>query len=127
MFTHLIPLTKKSGNEADKRALTIFQIIRDSVKSILEVPDTDIITVLHKCTVKRTDPYLFTLEKSSGKRIIPDVILSMHTSDKEKLDLNENLLRETLERDWKKFVGEDLAIEIWIDDFRVWGFVGLQI
>ena len=127
MFTHLIPLTKKSGNEADKRALTIFQIIRDSVKSILEVPDTDIITVLHKCTVKRTDPYLCTLEENSGKRIIPDVILSMHTSDKEKLDLNENLLRETLERDWKKYVGEDLAIEIWIDDFRVWGFVGLQI
>ena len=89
-------------------------LIRKAIAEIWEVPVTDIIVMLHRCTVFVPDPV------AAAAGTLPDAVVKINTSD-EALKEKAAALRDRLVAEWRSFFGGEITAEIWIGFFHSWG------
>ncbi len=113
-YIDLYPTSKEAEEKMLAGISALQQIIRICVKRVWEIPPQDIIVMAHKNTVLVQDPFA----KMAG--VIPEIVIKIHTSDKN-LQERAEALQQFIVGAWRTSFGTTYPMEVWVIFFEAWG------
>lgn len=113
-YIEIHPKSPEAQQRLTDECASVMDLLHLATKSVLNVPDHDIIIELNQCTAIAFNPV------AMQAAAVPDVVVKISTSDHDLRPDFQNLCDQVVSS-WDAQFGNKLKLELWISSIDAWG------
>ena len=113
-YIEIFPKSPEAQQQLTDHSASVMDLLYRVTKSVLNVPDHDIIIELNQCTAVAFNA------SAVQAAAVPDVVIKISTSDHDLRPSFQNLCDQVVSN-WDAQFGNTLKIELWMSSIDAWG------
>lgn len=113
-YIEIFPKSAEAQQQLTDKSDSVMKLLHHATKSVLNVPDHDIIIELNQCTAIAFNA------SAVQAAAVPDVVVKISTSDHDLRSDFQNLCDQVV-INWDALFGDTLKMEVWVSSIDAWG------